>query len=99
MGTRRARAISGFGVLLPIAGGDGGSCSRQTVPIELIDTLVKGPAYYRSDGPEYTFRLIGQVVLCAAGAWVKDRRIQIALAALYFVDLVSLILCSYRMVE
>jgi hypothetical protein len=44
-------------------------------------------------------RLVALVVLCAVGAWVKDRRIQIALAALYLAYFVSWILRSYRILE
>ena len=70
-----------------------------TVPVDLVDTLVKGRAYYDSYGPEYPFRLVGMLVVCAVGAWVKDRRVQVALAALYLVDLVFWILRSYRILE
>jgi hypothetical protein len=70
-----------------------------TAPVDLIDTLAKGPAYYHSLGPEYPFRLVGLVVLCAVAVWVKDRRIHIALAAFYLVYFVSWILRSYRVLE
>jgi hypothetical protein len=70
-----------------------------TAPVDLIDTLAKGQAYYRSYGAEYPVRLVALVVLCAVGAWVKDRRIQIALAALYLAYFVSWILRSYRILE
>ena len=38
-------------------------------------------------------------ILCAVGAWLKDRRIQIVLAALYLAYFVSWILRSYRILE
>jgi hypothetical protein len=70
-----------------------------TVPVDLIDTLAKGPAYFRSYGIEYPVRLVALLLVCAAGAWVKDRRIQVWLAALYLVYFVSWILRSYRILE
>src|SRR4051794_3564377 len=70
-----------------------------TVPVDLLDTLAKGPAYFRSYGPEYPVRLVLLLIVCAAGAWVKDRRIQIWLAALYLAYFVSWILRSYRILE
>jgi hypothetical protein len=70
-----------------------------TAPVDFIDTLAKGPAYYRSLGEEYPFRLIGLVLLCALGTWVEDRRAHIAFAALYLAYFVSWILRSYRILE
>ena len=70
-----------------------------TVPIDLVDTLAKGPAYCRSYGPEYPVRLVGLLIVCAAGAWVRDRRAQIVLGALYLAYFVSYILRSYRILE
>jgi hypothetical protein len=70
-----------------------------TVPVDLIDTLAKGSAYYRSLGPEYPVRLIVPLVICAIGVWTRDKRIQLALAALYLAYLVSWILRLYRVLE
>jgi hypothetical protein len=70
-----------------------------TVPVDLIDTLTKGPEYYRSYGPEYPVRLIGLLMLCAMGAWTRDRRAQTWMAALYLAYFVSWILRSYRILE
>jgi hypothetical protein len=70
-----------------------------TAPVDFIDTLAKGSPYYRSLGPEYPVRLIGLVVLCALGAWMKDRRAHIAIAGLYLTYFISWILRSYRILE
>jgi hypothetical protein len=70
-----------------------------TVPIDLIDTLAKGPEYYRSYGPEYPVRLIGLLLLCAAGAWSRKLKVQTWMAALYLTYFISWILRSYRILE
>jgi hypothetical protein len=70
-----------------------------SVPVDLIDTLAKGPAYYHSLGPEYPFRLGIQLAVCAVGAWTRNRRVQLGLAAFYLVYLLSWILRLYRVLE
>jgi hypothetical protein len=70
-----------------------------SVPVDLIDTLAKGPAYYHSLGPEYLFRLGAQLAVCAVGAWTRDRRIQLGLAVIYLLYLISWILRLYRVLE
>jgi hypothetical protein len=70
-----------------------------TVPTDLIDTLAKGPAYYRSLGPEYPVRLAILLLVCVIGAWTRNKRIQLALAALYLAYLLSWILRLYRVLE
>jgi hypothetical protein len=70
-----------------------------TAPLDFVDTAAKGPAYLQSLGTEYPFRLASIVIICAIGAWVKDRRVHIALAAIYFVSLVAWILKMYRVLE
>jgi len=70
-----------------------------SVPVDLIDTAAKGPAYLHSLGPEYSIRLIATLVLCGIGAWTKNRQVQVALAALYLAYLVSWILRVYRVLE
>ncbi len=70
-----------------------------SAPIDFIDTLAKGPAYYRSYGPEYPIRLIALVLLCGLCAWIKDRRAHMLIAALYLSYFISWILRSYRILE
>ncbi len=70
-----------------------------TAPVDLIDTLAKGQAYFHSLGPEYPFRLAVTLVVSAIGAWSRDRRVQLALAVLYFLYLLSWILRLYRVLE
>jgi len=66
-----------------------------TVPIDLIDTLAKGRAYYDALGPEYPARLVVLLVLCAAAAWTDNRRFHLAFAGLYLVYLISWVLRAY----
>ncbi|HEX3422563.1 MAG TPA: hypothetical protein VHS33_04070 [Sphingomicrobium sp.] len=70
-----------------------------TVPVDLIDTLVKGPAYFQSLGLEYPLRLAGVLVLSAVAAWTRNRKFQLAFAALYLLYLVSWILRLYRVLD
>ena len=70
-----------------------------TAPVELIDTLAKGATYYQSLGAEYPLRLAAVILVSAIGAWTRDRRVQIALAALYLAYLLSWILRLYRVLE
>jgi len=44
-------------------------------------------------------RLIGLLVLCAVGAWTRDKRIQLGLAAGYFLYYLSWVLRLYRVLE
>jgi len=66
-----------------------------TVPIDLIDTLAKGRAHFEALGPEYPARLVALLLICAAAAWTENRRLHLALAALYLVYLTSWILRAY----
>jgi hypothetical protein len=70
-----------------------------TVPVDLIDTLVKGPAYFRSLSIEYPIRLATVLVLSGLAAWTKDRRFQLAFALLYLAYLVAWILRLYRVLD
>jgi len=70
-----------------------------TAPVDLIDALAKGQAYFHSLGPEYPFRLAATLVVSAIGAWSRDRRVQLALALLYLLYLLSWILRLYRVLE
>ena len=56
-----------------------------TVPADLIDTLIKGSAYYYSLGLEYPIRLACLLTLCLIAAVTRDRRFHLAFAALYFI--------------
>jgi len=70
-----------------------------TVPIDLIDTLTKGGAYFRSLGMEYPVRLAAVVVLCGIAAWTRNRRFHFAFAALYLLYLIAWILRLYRVLD
>jgi hypothetical protein len=66
-----------------------------TVPIDLIDTLAKGRAHFDALGPEYPARLVTLLLICAAAAWTDNRRLHLALAALYLIYLTSWVLRAY----
>jgi len=70
-----------------------------TVPVDLIDTLVKGPAYYRSLGVEYPVRLAVVLVLCGVAAWTRNRKFHLAFAIVYLLYLAGWILRLYRVLE
>jgi hypothetical protein len=70
-----------------------------TVPVDLVDTLVKGPAYFHSLGIEYPLRLGTVLVLCAVGTWTRNRVFHLAFAALYFLYLMAWILRLYRVLD
>ena len=70
-----------------------------TVPVDFIDTLVKGPAYFQSLGLEYPVRLIVVLILSGIAAWTKNRRFQLAFAAIYLLYLVGWILRLYRVLD
>jgi hypothetical protein len=71
----------------------------MTAPVDLIDTLAKGQSYLQSLGPEYPFRLAATLAVSAVGAWTRDRRVQLALALIYSLYLLSWILRLYRVLE
>jgi hypothetical protein len=70
-----------------------------TAPVDLVDTLAKGPTYYHSLGGEYPVRLGVLLLVCAIGLWTRNRRVQLALAAFYLLYLLSWILRLYRVLE
>ncbi|MGI8706197.1 MAG: hypothetical protein ACR2JJ_10470 [Sphingomicrobium sp.] len=70
-----------------------------TIPVDLVDTLLKGTAYYRSLGIEYPLRLICLLVLCAIAAWTQNRRFHVIFAGAYFVYLASWIVRLYEVLE
>ncbi|MEO7276425.1 MAG: hypothetical protein ABIW33_00175 [Sphingomicrobium sp.] len=63
-----------------------------TVPVDLVDTLLKGSAHYHSLGLEYPLRLAGLLVLCAIAAWTSNRRLHLFLAGSYLAYFISWIL-------
>jgi hypothetical protein len=69
-----------------------------TVPIDFIDTVAKGWPYFRNLGPEYPFRLGLLLAVCAIGAWTSNRRVQVAIAAIYLAYYVSWILRVYDVI-
>jgi len=68
-----------------------------TLPMDLVDTLVKGRAYFESLGVEYPVRLGITLILCAIAARTASRRFHLVFAALYLVYLLSWILRLYRL--
>ena len=70
-----------------------------TVPVDLTDTLAKGPAYFESLGMEYPIRLGIVLVLCATAIWTKNRKFHLAFAILYLLYLTSWILRLYRVLD
>jgi hypothetical protein len=67
-----------------------------TLPMDLIDTLVKGRGYFESLGPEYPIRLAAMLILCGIAARTANRRFHLLFAAGYLVYLLSWILRVYR---
>lgn len=70
-----------------------------TVPVDLIDTLVKGPAYFRSLGVEYPIRLAVVLILSGVAAWTKNRRFHLAFALIYLLYLIAWVLRLYRVLD
>jgi MFS family permease len=70
-----------------------------TMPVDLIDTLVKGQTYYHALGIEYPIRLAVVTVLSLIAAWTRNRKFQLAFAALYLVYLTTWILRLYDVLE
>ena len=70
-----------------------------TVPVDLIDTLAKGPGYFHSLGLEYPIRLGAVLTLSAVAAWTRNRRFHFAFAALYLLYLIGWILRLYRVLD
>jgi hypothetical protein len=70
-----------------------------TVPVDLVDTLIKGPAYFQSLGFEYPVRLGVVLALSGIAAWTKNRRFHLAFAVLYLLYLISWILRLYRVLD
>lgn len=50
-----------------------------------FDTLLKGQARLAELGSEYEVRILLCLLLCAAGAWTRNRRFHLAFAALYLI--------------
>ncbi len=70
-----------------------------TVPVDLLDTLAKGPGYFHSLGLEYPARLGAVLTLSAVAAWTRNRRFHLAFAVLYLLYLVAWILRLYRVLD
>jgi len=70
-----------------------------TVPVDIIDTLAKGPAYFHSLGMEYPIRMAALLVLSAIAAWTRNRRFHLAFAALYLLYYISWVLRLYNVLE
>jgi hypothetical protein len=70
-----------------------------TVPIDFLDMLFKGPAYFSSLGVEYPIRLAVVLLLCAVAAWTRNRCFHLAFALAYLLYLTSWILRLYRVLD
>ncbi|MEO6225424.1 MAG: hypothetical protein ABIO80_06195 [Sphingomicrobium sp.] len=60
-----------------------------TVPVDLLDTLLKGSSHFRSLGLEYPARLVSLLALCAVASWTRQRWFHLAFAACYLAYFVS----------
>jgi hypothetical protein len=70
-----------------------------TIPVDLVDTLIKGPAYFQSLGLEYPVRLGLVLVLCGVAAWTRNRIFHLAFALLYLLYLMAWIMRLYRLLD
>jgi len=70
-----------------------------TVPIDLIDTMAKGPAYFHSLGLEYPLRLCVVMVLCGVAAWTRNRLFHLGFALVYLLYLIGWIFRLYRVLD
>lgn len=70
-----------------------------TIPIDLIDTLAKGPAYFESLGIEYPVRLALLLLLSAIAGWTRNRAFHLLFAAIYLLYLLAWILRLYRVLD
>ncbi|CAN5204280.1 MAG: hypothetical protein M3448_09490 [Pseudomonadota bacterium] len=70
-----------------------------TVPVDLIDTFLKGAAYYQSLGVEYPVRLACLLLLCLVAAITTNRRFHLIFAAAYFIYYLSWIIRLYDVLE
>lgn len=66
-----------------------------TFVFDWIDTLLKGHARLAELGAEYEAKLILCLILCAVGAWLRNRRFHLAFAGLYLAYDVSWIFRVY----
>jgi hypothetical protein len=70
-----------------------------TVPIDLIDTMAKGPAYFHSLGLEYPLRLCVVMVLCGVAVWTRNRLFHLGFALVYLLYLIGWIFRLYRVLD
>jgi hypothetical protein len=70
-----------------------------TMPVDLLDTLIKGKAYYQTLGLEYPIRLALVFGLSLIAAWTRNRKFQLAFALLYLIYLISWILRLYDVLD
>lgn len=63
---------------------------------DVVDTELKGSAYFHSFGIEYPIRIVGNLILCLIAFITPNRRIQLTLLAISFFYNVSFILRHYR---
>lgn len=70
-----------------------------SVPVDLIDTLAKGPGYFHSLGIEYPIRLATVFILSIVGVWTRNRRFHLAFPAIYLLYLIVWIGRLYRVLD
>lgn len=70
-----------------------------TVPVDLVDTLAKGPTYFHSLGLEYPVRLAVVLLFCGIAVWTRNRAFHLAFVALYLLYLMAWILRLYRVLD
>ena len=70
-----------------------------TVPVDLVDTLMKGGDYYQSLGIEYPVRLVVLMALCLVAGRTTNRRFHVIFAGTYFAYYLSWIVRLYDVLE
>jgi hypothetical protein len=63
--------------------------------MDVGDTLIKGPAYYKSLGPEYTVRIVTQTLLCFIAAATKNKKYHLLLVILFLLYNITWIFRKY----
>src|SRR5580704_12091848 len=66
-----------------------------TLVADVIDTGLKGSAYFHSFGIEYPIRILASLVVCVIAIITRNRRTQLTLLTLYVLYQISLIVRVY----
>jgi hypothetical protein len=70
-----------------------------TYAVDLIDTVLKGQAYFNSLGWEYPLRNITYIVLCIVAAWTANRRFHAGFVAVGLLYQISWIFRLYDLLQ